>query len=1031
MKKQSVVHSWKQGVLLFLCLMAACMLLFAGLTAKNVSADTLIGTTGSKQIDLSGGNVFSTNSEEGWAPVLNLGDGLTGWADARYQSGAVQNPDAADLWICIDLQKTYDVDLLVFVGYQGASTNGLFRDFSIEFSLDGEKWWNVVEKTDYNNGGEETKPGEGATLGWAKVGNSDVWTHEFKVASYCRYIRVNITKVWASAELSNALSLREVAVFGQSLEDGQIGGVTYKASSSSEHSDWGTGYGLYALNDRRAHFVEAPRFAFVENMMPEYSSDPENVNFVLTADLNGTYLVDCFAFYSANWNSEGKPKEFTIEVSSDGGEWSEVAHITGTESGGIVTYLPAYQEGSAGYAQGGGAIDSPNSQQHCIRFPATLADKVRICITKTFVMGADNTTVFAETQVYGKPVFEPVAVVGLPDTEVSIALDKQTSYELNASVVPSAANQEILFNSSDTEVATVSEEGVVTFLKAGTVTVRASSKEVPAVYDEVTFVVTEGTVLPESVAFKEGETFEMKQGEKHTFEIVFTPGNTTNKEVSFSLLNVGDYEASDIISVEGNIVTAMRTGQAKLRVRSVANNELSADIIITVKPSLPESITFDKEEIEIRQGGFAKVNVTVLPSGATDKTFSVSVPAQDQNKLTATVGSGTIFLTAGDTIGETTLTVKCNADENVSATIKVKIIAWSEIDADGYQYLDLRGYLDGFDFYDTVHNSETSYNTWYLFENLEKGNNWLECSISLEHVDWSAGYGAASLIDGIYEISGSNEMNRVYAGVNEEVIGSDTPELAEPCVITLKLPALASVKKVGFVAQFGQNENFLGDFTISVSVDGQEFTTVYTQQNYAPTEGDESLLAEFAFDAVEAKFIRLTVTKLSPDKTADSYWLNLAEMLVTGKYLEEIPTEKAPESISGLEAKKDVDYNALGADKTIQLTASVLPAEAPQTILWTSSNEKVAKVDSNGKVTILANGTATITATSSVDKDVSASCVITVTGKTDGQNNPPEDTDKTGCGSTFGGTAFVTSAILLAASIFIFVNRRERNEKNK
>ena len=47
MKKQSVVHSWKQGVLLFLCLMAACMLLFAGLTAKNVSADTLIGTTGS------------------------------------------------------------------------------------------------------------------------------------------------------------------------------------------------------------------------------------------------------------------------------------------------------------------------------------------------------------------------------------------------------------------------------------------------------------------------------------------------------------------------------------------------------------------------------------------------------------------------------------------------------------------------------------------------------------------------------------------------------------------------------------------------------------------------------------------------------------------------------------------------------------------------------------------------------------------------------------------------------------------------
>lgn len=1030
MNKQRIIHSWKLLTVLFLCLMASVMLLLAGLTAKSVSADTLIGTTGSEQIDLSGQGAFTTNSEEGWALSANLGDGLTGWNDVRYQSASVTNPEAADLWIRVDLQKVYDVDLLVFVGYLGASTEGLFRDFTVEFSLDGEKWWTVIEKTDYNEGGAEQAPGEDATIGWAKVGNTDVWTHEFAVASYCRYIRINVTKVWPSAELLNALSIREIAVYGKFLEEGQIGGVTYTASSSSEHPDWGRGYGLYALTDRRAHFTEAASFSFVESNMPDYPDDPDNVNFVLTADLNGTYSVNCFAFYSVNWNSEGKPKEFTIEVSLEGDKWTEVASISGTEQNGVVTYLPAYTEGSAGYEQGKGSLDSPDSQQHCIRFPATLASKVRICITKTFVLGTDNSTAFAEVQVFGTPVFGPNSIEGLPDQDVSIALDKQTTYELNASVVPSAASQEILFSSSNTEVATVDEQGVVSFLKAGSVTIRATAKEDSDVYDEVTFIVTEGEVLPEGIAFKEGAAFEMKQGEKHTFEIVFTPANTTNKEVTFSLLNVGDAEASDIVSVDGNTVTAIKTGQAKLRVRSAENKDLSADIVITVTESLPESISIDKEVIEVRQGGYAKVNVTVAPVGATDKTFYVSVPAQDEGKITATVNAGAIFISAGDQLGETTVTVISNAADTVTATFKVKIVAWSEPDADGYQYLDLRGYLDGFDFYDNVHNSETSYNTWYLFENLEKGNNWLDCSISLEHVDWSAGYGAAALIDGVYEVTGSNELNRVYAGVNEQVVGSETPELAEPCVITLKLPALASVKKVGFVAQFGQNENFLGSFTISVSTDGEQFTTVYTQTDYKPAEGDESLLAEFAFDAVEARYIRLTVTKLSPDKTADSYWLNLAEMLVTGKYLEEIPTEKAPESISGLDVKKEVDYNTLGADKTIQLSASVLPAEAPQTILWSSSNEKVATVDSNGKVTILENGTATITAKSSVDQEISASCVITVTGKAAEQ--VPGDTDTTsGCSSSFGGTAVFASGTILAFALCAIIKRRGENEKNK
>jgi len=61
------------------------------------------------------------------------------------------------------------------------------------------------------------------------------------------------------------------------------------------------------------------------------------------------------------------------------------------------------------------------------------------------------------------------------------------------------------------------------------------------------------------------------------------------------------------------------------------------------------------------------------------------------------------------------------------------------------------------------------------------------------------------------------------------------------------------------------------------------------------------------------------------------------------------------------------------------LTASVLPANATnKNILWSSSNTKIATVDSNGKVTAIAKGSATITAASS-DGKKKAICKLTVT----------------------------------------------------
>ena len=78
----------------------------------------------------------------------------------------------------------------------------------------------------------------------------------------------------------------------------------------------------------------------------------------------------------------------------------------------------------------------------------------------------------------------------------------------------------------------------------------------------------------------------------------------------------------------------------------------------------------------------------------------------------------------------------------------------------------------------------------------------------------------------------------------------------------------------------------------------------------------------------------------------------------------------------------DKTEGVLTVGNTVTVTATVIPDTATNaSVTWTSSDEAIATVDSEGKITAVAPGTATITATSDSNPDVSAAYAVTVQAK--------------------------------------------------
>ncbi len=490
-------------------------------------------------------------------------------------------------------------------------------------------------------------------------------------------------------------------------------------------------------------------------------------------------------------------------------------------------------------------------------------------------------------------------------------------------------------------------------------------------------------------------------GESIILTATVLPDNATNKSVTWS----SDNEAVAKVGATTGKVTAEGVGEATITV-TTANGGKKASCKITVHVPV-ESITLDKESATLFIGNTLTLTATVTPDTATDKSITwtsdnEAVATVDTNGIVSAKSEGTATITAkaGEQSDKCTITVKqevaatgveiLNAPETLDYGTPLKLEAKVIPDTATNQEVSWSSSKDSIATIDKDGNVKTVGEGDVTFTvKTEDGGYEASCTIKIVKT------GEEVAVTGVSLDKSTLKLNK---GARGKLTATVEPTNAtNPAVSwSSSKPEVATVDGEGNVSAVGG-----GTATITVTTVEGGFTATCEVTVNVPVIG-VSLDKEKAEMPVSGT-LQLTATVLPEDAsnknvkwistnpsvaTVDSTGLVTAKAKGNATIIVETEDGKRTDSceVTVSVPVESVSVNPTTAElivgRTLTLEAKVLPKEANQGVVWSSSDDKVATVDENGIVTARAKGTATITATADGGKE--ASCKITVGTDNDG-----------------------------------------------
>lgn len=181
-----------------------------------------------------------------------------------------------------------------------------------------------------------------------------------------------------------------------------------------------------------------------------------------------------------------------------------------------------------------------------------------------------------------------ILITVTPQAPIKISIAGENKVSVKGSIkleivpYPVDASTEVYFKSSDESIATIDENGYVTGVKCGVVTITATSKDNEYAFSTINIEVMKAA--PDKIELN-GKN-EMDQGSHNYLEISIT-GDDVSKEVI--------WETSDptIAIVYDGIVLGVNKGKVTITAKSVVNKEIYGSIEINVKQYEAEKVSQD------------------------------------------------------------------------------------------------------------------------------------------------------------------------------------------------------------------------------------------------------------------------------------------------------------------------------------------------------------------------------------------------------------------------------------------------------
>ncbi len=513
-------------------------------------------------------------------------------------------------------------------------------------------------------------------------------------------------------------------------------------------------------------------------------------------------------------------------------------------------------------------------------------------------------------------------VTGVTLNKTAIVLIQGQKTALVATVSPKdAVYKAVTWKSSNTAVATVTNNGWVTAVKKGTATITVTTKDgnktasckvtVKAKVVKVTGVKLNKTAITKTV----GETEQLKA--------TVLPANATNKAVTWSSSD----KAIATVSKKG-LVTAVKKGTATITVTTKDGNK-TASCKVTVKAKVVKvtGVKLNKKAVTKTVGETEQLKATVLPANATNK----AVIWSSSDKAIATVNSkGLVTAVKKGTATITVTTKDGNKTASCKVTVKAKVVKVTGVK------------LNKTAITKTVGETEQLKATV------------LPANATNKAVTWSSSNKA------IATVNSKGLVTAVKKGTATITVTTKDGNKTASCKVTVKAKVVkvtgVKLNKTAITKTVGTTEQLKA--TVLPANATNKAVTWSSSNKAIATVNSKGLVT-----AKKKGKATITVTTKDGNKKAT------CTVTVTKKVIK----------VTGVKLNKKAVTKTVG--ETEQLKATVLPANATnKAVTWSSSNKAIATVNSKGLVTAKKKGKATITVTTK-DGNKKATCTVTVKAK--------------------------------------------------